>query len=279
MNAEACPDLAAARDLLGPQAHWLATGASCVVFTNGPQVARLGLGTYARLRVQVQLQQALAGAGVPVARVLEAGALASGRAYSVEVRLHGDGGAPTGAGWADLGQALQALHALPHSGFGLLEDRPDRLKGQATSAAEGLLTRLSGGWPLTPAPLTEEPLVAAAPDLCAPLARREAALRALPAGRGVVSHTDLHAGQVLWRGGRLAGLLDFGDAAVGPVVWDSASLAFFHGWAASEAAGLPGGRDAALMGVLLAIHRARRARTAGQLARAVTFARMCLTRR
>lgn len=85
--------------------------------------------------------------------------------------------------------------------------------------------------------------------------------------------------------GRLAALLDFGDASIGPPAWDVASLAFFHGWEVAAlvagAAGLPCGRDAALFGLLLALHHASRSVTLGRPARmpaAVTLARDCLAR-
>jgi len=46
----------------------------------------------------------------------------------------------------------------------------------------------------------------------------------------VVSHTDLHEQKLLTHAGRLAALLDSGDASVGPAAWDVASFAYFHGW-------------------------------------------------
>lgn len=98
-------------------------------------------------------------------------------------------------------------------------------------------------------------------------------------------HTDLHAGQLRWQGGRLQALLDFGDAAVGPPAWDVASVAYFHGWPVARvvaaAASLPCDRDAALFGVLLAFHRANRAGEQGRpqrAAQATAFARQCLDR-
>ncbi|MFC4426320.1 aminoglycoside phosphotransferase family protein [Deinococcus navajonensis] len=278
MNAEVRPDLVDARRLLGTQARFLAQGATCTVFTDGHRVVRLGVGREARLRVQVQLQQALAQAGVPVAEVLEAGTLPSGRAFSVERRITADRRGPGAAGWADLGYALRTLHTLPHRNFGLLEDRADQLVGQAASPAGGLLTRLPEVWPLGPGPLSEQSLVKVDPTLAEPLAGLQEALSALPAGPAVVGHTDLHPGQLLWRGGRLAAILDFGDAAIGPASWDSASLAYFHGWAVVDGADLPAGQDAALLGLLLSFHRARRARTAGQQVQAAAFAWTCLRR-
>jgi aminoglycoside phosphotransferase (APT) family kinase protein len=46
-----------------------------------------------------------------------------------------------------------------------------------------------------------------------------------------VVHSDLHAGQLPLVEGRLAALLDFGDAVAGPPAWDIGSFAYFHGWA------------------------------------------------
>jgi aminoglycoside phosphotransferase (APT) family kinase protein len=98
-------------------------------------------------------------------------------------------------------------------------------------------------------------------------------------------HTDLHGGQLRWQGGRLAALLDFGDAAIGPPAWDIASVAWFHGWSAAEeiaqGVGLRCDHPVALFGLLLAFHRANRAAEQGspqRSAEAAAFARSCLSR-
>jgi aminoglycoside phosphotransferase (APT) family kinase protein len=275
---------AEARRILGPSARFLAAGASCTVFTDGSRALRLATGPGARLCVQAALQRALHAAGVPVARVLEVGTLPHGRAFCLETRVAGDDAGPSEAGWADLGRALGTLHALPHGGFGVLENREDAFMGTARTPDAGLQTRLTA-WPCGTRPLRGQALIQHAPDLAAPLAALKDDLRRVAQKPAALCHTDLHAGQLRWQGGRLAALLDFGDAAVGPPAWDVAGVAYFHGWAAAaraaRAAGLPCGGDAALFGLLLALHRAHRAAAQGRpevRAQATAFARGCLER-
>jgi len=85
---------------------------------------------------------------------------------------------------------------------------------------------------------------------------------------GRASRTDLHEGQLLVADGRLVGLLDFGDATVGPPWWDIASFAYFHGWCLAKEvrAGYtldPSSRREILakarrFAILIALHRASR---------------------
>ncbi|WP_019585293.1 phosphotransferase family protein [Deinococcus apachensis] len=277
-----------ARAVLGPSARFLASGATCVAFTDGRRVVRLAAlnGREAtRLNVDAAIRTALRSSGVPTPEALEVGLLPSGRAFTVDTLAGGDGSGPSPAGWADLGGALAVLHALPHRGYGLLEDRADAFQGLASTPASGLRTRLEEAWPFGETDLKAHPLVAAAPDLAGPLAGLEGDLRDVIGGRTALCHTDLHGEQFRWREGRLAALPDFGDAAIGPPAWDVASLAYFHGWSVAEevarAAALPCGREAALFGLLLAFHRASRAVTLRHPARtteAVAFARGCLAR-
>lgn len=271
--------------VLGSSARFLASGATCVAYTDGRRVVRLAAlhsREAARLNVDAAIRTALRAEGVPTPGVLELGILPSGRTFTVDTLASGDGNGPSPAGWADLGRALGALHALPHSGYGLLENREDRFQGLATTSEDGLRTRLPDAWPFGPTPLAAQPLIRAAPDLAAPLAELEQELRGVAWGTTAVCHTDLHGEQFRWHSGRLAALLDFGDAASGPPAWDVASLASFHGWpaaaAVARAAALPCGRGAALFGLLLAFHRASRAVTLNRTAEAVAFARGCLER-
>ncbi|MFC6661917.1 aminoglycoside phosphotransferase family protein [Deinococcus multiflagellatus] len=185
-------------------------------------------------------------------------------------------------GWADLGRALRVLHALPHSGHGLLADDARVLQGQAQDPGAGVRSRLPSAWPFGPLPLDQQPLVQADRSLQPHLDALTPEFQRAAGAPTRVCHTDLHAGQLIWRGGRLAALLDFGDAACVPAAWDVASAAYFHGWAAAAqvaaAAGLPCDEDAALFGLLLAQHRAARARRREQMAQAVGFAHGCLGR-
>lgn len=126
-----------------------------------------------------------------------------------------------------------------------------------------------------------QPPVLSAPDLASPLRALGPGLWQVAEKPSALCHTDLHAGQFRWRGGRLTAPLDFRDIAVGPPAWDMASKACFRGWwAAGQVAG-DADRDAALFGLLLAFHRAGRAARQGgpqRIEEAVAFARGCLNR-
>jgi Ser/Thr protein kinase RdoA (MazF antagonist) len=136
----------------------------------------------------------------------------------------------------ELGELLARLHNLPVEGFGLLQNHRDRLVGSVTSPKDGFLSRLDRPWPFTGQPIQQHPIAAAAPDLVERLESLEPELLELarPDQTSVPLHTDLHHGQILLYDGRLAALLDFGDATAGPPAWDVASFAYFHGWNAAN---------------------------------------------
>ncbi|WP_189087869.1 aminoglycoside phosphotransferase family protein [Deinococcus ruber] len=273
----------------------LASGASVQVYRAGDVVIRVAAprpGEAASFQSDAQIRRRLHAAGQPVSLPLELGALPDGTFYSLDTYVHGEPCADLSeADCRALGRVLSGLHALPCSGYGLLQDRSDVLAGCAISLADGLRSRLNDAWPYGTAPLEQHPLTredaASWPRLWT--LRRE--LLALETAPAVVCHTDLHAGQLLWTRAhdgtrRLSGLLDFGDAACGPAAWDVASFAYFHGWKRADwlCDGLetaPPAREAALMGVLLAFHRARRAYSLSRpadLHRAQTFLTLTLER-
>lgn len=277
-------NLACAGPLLRGRARFLARGATCTVFTDGVQVVRISEidpDRAARFHVDAQIRGRLLEASVPTPRTFSQGTLPDGRAYSIENLIRGDDSTPRREGWTELGRTLRALHTLPHQGYGLLQDRSDVLLGQCSSPAVGLLSRLHHLWPFNDQPLPA-PLMWAAPDLIAPLTELRGDLLNLASRPTAVCHTDLHRDQLLWWNGRLAALLDFGDATIGPPAWDWASLAFFHGWEiAAQVAQEELRDDAALFGLLLSLHRANRALHNNQPARvdaAKSFALSCLAR-
>ena len=130
----------------------------------------------------------------------------------------------------DLGEVLARLHALPAAGYGLLVNRRDKIVGQADHVVAGLCTRLQDPWPFQPTELQAHPIAQAAPHLLPRLEPYRAELLALlNDDAGVPLHTDLHERQMPTVNGRLNGLLDFGDAMVGPVICDIGSFMGFHG--------------------------------------------------
>ena len=176
----------------------------------------------------------------------------------------------------DLGELLARLHRLPVEGFGLLQNRRDKLAGSADNARAGVLQRLAEPWPIAGKPLEQHPLAAERPDLVPLLAPLEPGLLALVADDrpAAVAHSDLHDGQILLVGDRLRALLDFGDAVAGPVCWDLASFGYFHGWDRTLWVLEAYTRDpvererllheARLFAVVLALHHASRSVTLGQ---------------
>ncbi|MDA1239518.1 MAG: aminoglycoside phosphotransferase family protein [Chloroflexi bacterium] len=138
----------------------------------------------------------------------------------------------------DLGGVLAALHALPVEGFGPLEDTVDAVRGVAPDRAGGIIGRWSPDiWPFDGRALLTHPVARLAPALLAPLSTmREPLLRyAEPPSAVAASHTDLKASHFLLHEGRLAGLIDFGDAAIVPPAFDIASFAYYQGWALTTA--------------------------------------------
>jgi aminoglycoside phosphotransferase (APT) family kinase protein len=132
----------------------------------------------------------------------------------------------------DLGQTLALLHSLPVDGYGLLENRRDRLVGRHRDVRDGILSRLEQPWPFSGQPIERHPIATEAPDLLDAIeAMHSQLLGLLSLDRGLsVNHADLHAGQLPLSNGRLAAVLDFGDAVAGPPSWDIGSFGYFFGW-------------------------------------------------
>lgn len=278
-------DVLDAQVFLGERCRYLGRGATCVVFTNGREVVRLATdtpGQTARFQVDAQIRQHLTRLSARTPAPLRVGTLPSGRAFSLDSLARNPDGTPGPQGWREVGRTLKLLHALPHTGFGLLQDRSDELRGQADTAPAGINTRLHEVWPFTRDLLEHQPLIWKAPELHPLIKRLESELWDLTNLPSSVCHTDLHAQQFHWQeNGELETLLDFGEASIGPEAWDWASLAFFHGWEVPELAAGEIDRHSVLFGLLLAFHRAAKAVQQGQdvrLQTAIRFAKGCLKR-
>ena len=249
-------------------------------------VVRLGaprVGKRTRFAVDAAVRARLAATGCPVAEPIAtnqsvadpvAGVLPGGWAVDrVVPGTEARTGAIPCAAFRDLGALIAHLHALPVTGWGLLQDRADVFAGTADDAEAGLATRFERPWPFVTADLAAHPLATAAPALLPDLAPlRDRLVAAATAAPLAIQHTDLHAGQMFLADGRLTGLIDFGDPTAAPAAFDAGAVAYFHGWDAVgpfldgyAAGGLrpPSRGDIAAMAILLAMHHVSRAQTLG----------------
>lgn len=214
-------------------------------------VLRLALDadTSRRQRVELALRDAVrprVGAetpdtpGVGVAESVAAGEWAPGLAYTVDVRLPGTSAElrdVSSAGERDLARLLSGLRSAPvdeAAALGLPREPPRSLASVREDAARAAGLLRGGGEP-----------VAAEP----PRADGEAA------GGPVVLHHDLKGEHLLVDGrGRVSGVLDWTDAAVGDPAEDVAGLAISVGAPAAARIAVAAGHTAevAARGVLLA---------------------------
>jgi Ser/Thr protein kinase RdoA (MazF antagonist) len=214
----------------------LGSGVSAQVWRAARQgqqvVLRVGnLREPARMRADATIRRGLLAAGARVAEPLEVG-IWNGVEFALDewvAGFHASLEALPKSVCQELGETLGTLHALPCSEYGLLENRDDALVGIARTPRDGLLSRLSQPFPLSK--LEENAVTWQAPDVLPHLRALESELGAvLGTEPFVVNHSDLHGKQILVRDAKLTALLDFGDAVIGPRVWDGASFAYFQGW-------------------------------------------------
>ncbi|MDH3707019.1 MAG: aminoglycoside phosphotransferase family protein [Acidimicrobiia bacterium] len=155
------------------------------------------------------------GAAVAPCRVVEV----DGVRCSVADRVRGTPVKPhewTDAFVDEVATTLGVVHSLP----------PDA--APPVSAAERFhLARL---WPLDGSRLADHPVAARWPERVDRLTALEPDIRRACDEPTTVVHTDLHWEHLLRSPtGRLAALLDFGDAFAGPAAWDFACLRYYHG--------------------------------------------------
>lgn len=143
----------------------------------------------------------------------------------------------------EVGEVLAALHAIPVSGHGLLADSPHQgeepigLRGASDVAGAAFTSRWGSAlWPFDGRPLAAHPLVRVAPQLALPVGELRGPLLAYAdQGARAVCHTDFSPAHLWVEEGRLAGLIDFGDAAVLPPATDVALFASTYGWESADA--------------------------------------------
>jgi len=137
----------------------------------------------------------------------------------------------------DVGAVLAKLHAIPVTGHGLLADAGDEIRGASDVPGTDFTSRWGQAlWPFDGRPLAAHPLIGVAPQLALQTgALREQLLAYGPQGARALCHTDFSPGHVWTEDGHLAGLIDFGDAAVLPPAMDIALFASTYGWEQTEA--------------------------------------------
>lgn len=282
----------------------LAKGATCQVWKlttrRRAYVLRLFSGRPSRtdLPAEIRIRGRMADAGAavaePILSSLDRPDLHPGTPWVLDAFVAGSHyarGALASRAAADLGRTLALLHGLPAQAFGVPAPGPaGGFRGSAATAIAGLHTRFEDPLPAEPQALAAHPAVQAAPDLAGrlqPLLQRvrdEVSQR-----KGVLCHADLHERQFICRDGRLAALIDFGDATIADPRWDFASLLYFHG-PEILAAVLTGytedparrrqlGADAVLFSLGIALHHAARSRHPGRghrLAVATAYLRRAL---
>lgn len=194
---------------------WVATigGDEFVVRTPTPYDARAD----PDYRAEQRLNHALRSAGVPATRldVVEV----NGIACSIAPRIVGTPIQPdqwTNEFVGDVAAALAATHSVPVGGHDL------------PGAAHRF--HLARVWPLDDTSLGDHPVAVVLPGTLDWVRSQTESIVSEASRLSCIVHTDLHWDHLLRSpAGRLAGLLDFGDAFAGPPAWDFACLRYYHG--------------------------------------------------
>lgn len=226
---------------------WAASSAS------GDWIARVPMAHSGRpltYRSEARIGELLHAAGHPVATwslvevdrtLCSVGPLLHGRPVE-----YGDAFQPDLA--AALGRLLFDMHHLPAQGFGPLVDDERTLRGHSSSPRAGIVDRWyhAAIWPFDDSDLSGHAVSAIAPSLVEVIEPLRSRIIAESEGPVGVVHSDLHREHILRdEAGRLAGVLDFGDAFLGSCAWDFALLRWYYGDenAGRVAAGYPDAAD------------------------------------
>lgn len=142
---------------------------------------------------------------------------------------------PDGAA-REAGEVLAALHTIPSTGYGMLVDTADAIRGRVDEPGGDFTSRWGDEiWPYHGRPLASHSLARVAPHLLvAAAALREPLLAYADVPSRAVCHTDVSGAHLLLRDGHLAGFIDFGDTAIVPPAFDIASFAYYFGWSSTD---------------------------------------------
>ncbi len=193
-------------------------------------------GKSATYEADFAMRKAMSEAGLPVARPIATNQTVGFSTTAIWVLDEYIKGEHTGRGDVppavsrQVGELLRFLHDLTASRFGRLETVSNEFVGATDNPIEGMLMRFEQPWPFTHIRLEEHPAVQAIPALRVKLAALRDPLRTFVLESDpVVTHSDLHEGQLLINGDKLTGLLDFNDACLARREWDFGSYLYFHG--------------------------------------------------
>jgi aminoglycoside phosphotransferase (APT) family kinase protein len=137
----------------------------------------------------------------------------------------------------DLGRLFAFLHALPAEGWGWLQLKAGRFRGEAATPLDGARERWNAYplWPLDKTQLESHPLSYNARFFLPALKRIVPDLmRAASLGNRAVCHSDLHGEHLFLVEDKLSAVIDFGDVCLLPPAWDFAIAARHYGWPAAR---------------------------------------------
>jgi len=161
----------------------------------------------------------------------------AGPAFSLTSWVPGDPLRPEARGRAAplIAEFLRTMHAVRLAGFGPLALVDGELRGSDADLEAGLRTwAIRPLWPLGGARLDAHPALRDAPGLARRLDARAARVReGLFRGPHGTLHSDLHEENTLDADGILS-VIDFGEALVGPIAWEFATLAYFVDWSFAD---------------------------------------------
>lgn len=143
-----------------------------------------------------------------------------GRPYLVMVHVGGQPAEPRDVVFREVGAHLRTLHDVALDGFGWFEDNTEgRLAGTKRSWEEAFAEGLAAMGGATKTGLMSEEM---AVRIERAVERHRDVLTAVPSGRFV--HGDIHPRHVYVEGGRLRGIIDWGDALAGDPLFDLGRL-------------------------------------------------------
>ncbi len=138
----------------------------------------------------------------------------------------------------DLAAFLFSMHLCTSSGYGPLCQGSSSVVGTEKNVTQGLIARWCSGqfWPYDGTDLPQHPLAAADEKLLREVESLIERDSSDPTDEpNVLLHSDLHAEHVFIDRGKLAAIIDFGGAFIGPRSWEFAPIALFLGWETADA--------------------------------------------